>query len=167
MVHKIAVTILERVGHFSDDSDEGGVISQDMCSRTLTFPFDLAWDNPTFSFGKDEFTFPWLENDVEINDLAGSGTISPDLSGFEGMRVRGWIDVRELNGVLPGFEDVEDEAICELAGTLGLICEPCGGQEDVPFCFTISFEAMEGSALDGVSVIDLESSDVAQNPDCP
>ena len=140
--------------------------TQDSCSRTLTFPFDVAWDNPTLSFGKDRFSFPWEDQEVEINNLAGSGTILPDMSGFEGMRVRGWIDVRELNGILPGFEDAEDDEICDLAAGLGLICEPCGGQTDLPYCITISFEDMVGT-ITAAELLDITAEDVAQNPDCP
>lgn len=140
--------------------------TQDVCSRTLTFPFDVAWDNPTLGFGKDRFSFPWEDQEVEINDLAGSATILPDMSGFEGMRVRGWIDVRELNGVIPGFEDAEDDDICELAAGLGLVCEPCGGQEDIPYCITISFEDMEGTVT-AATVDDITAEDVSQNTSCP
>lgn len=144
--------------------DEQGDTIQDPCSRSLDLPIEFSWDNPVISYGEPQVSFAWLDAEVEVNDMAGSGSVTPDLSQLVGLRLSGWLDTREHSTVIPDLEGTGPGAVCDLAGDFGITCEPCNGNEDEAYCVSVVFENLQANRVD-VEIGEWTLDDVAEH--CP
>lgn len=137
----------------------GGV--QDLCSPTIPFPA-AGWSDPYF-----ELTAPSLELDVagvevNIENLELSGAFAPDGSRIQGTVMKGSIDTRALVDLVE--EGGEDDAVCVLAGTLGVSCLECGDGSG-PFCLSVW---VDNIAAEGVNatLVERTDADIAADPTC-
>jgi hypothetical protein len=138
---------------------------QDTCQPTIDFPQAGFSDNPFFSAGPATTTIAVEGFEVVIDDLLIEGSVSPAGDYIAGAVLGGQIDTRPLVGLLD--EEGGDEAICELASSIGVECEPC--EDGGNFCLTLFVDSINAPGVDSsIEVIDdpCSRTECADDPDC-
>ena len=98
-------------------------VTQDECFRTLDLEDWVPLTGPDFSYTANRVSFGAYAADVELMNVAASGTIAPDGESVAGFALATEVDVREVAEVL-GISTMKDE-ICDLAENVGTPCLPC------------------------------------------
>lgn len=139
---------------------------QDTCQPTIPFPEADFSDNPYFEVGPATTTISVSDFDVTITDLFISGAVSPSGDYIDGAVLAGAVDTRPLVPLLD--EEGADDAICELAESIGVSCETCpDGSGD--FCLSLYVDSISAPGLDSsVEVIadPCLRTECADDPDC-
>ncbi|MCO4745059.1 MAG: hypothetical protein KC912_09740 [Proteobacteria bacterium] len=120
-VESASDTKIKMVGALADETT---VTQQDHCSPTIDFP-EADFANPYFEVDATGQTTSFTVSGitVDIDDLVVSGAFSPDGTYIAGGVLAGSIDTRPLVDLVE--EGGEPDAICELAGSIGVDCEEC------------------------------------------
>lgn len=118
-------------------------LAQDPCSRTIDFPEADFTENPYFEVGPKDTTLQISDYSVDVTNLFVSGSFSPDLSEIEGAVLSGSIDTRPL---VPAFDpEGEDSAICDIAVSVGVSCEECGGENPGAYCLSVYIDSIQAT----------------------
>lgn len=140
---------------------------QEPCEPTIPFPTADFSATPYFEVGPEDTTFNVSGYSITISDLFISGAFAPDGSYISGATLAGSVDTRPLV-VLIGEEEPED-AICELAGAIGVECEPCESDNE-PFCLSVLVDSIQAAELGGYTLTEIEDpcllAECADDPDC-
>jgi hypothetical protein len=134
---------IKMIGAIAEDGSEPP--AQATCDPTIDFPVADFSESPFFAVSGDSFEISVDEFTVTLEDFALSGSFSPAGDYIDGVNLQGSIDTRPLVPLM-GDETSGDDAICVLAGSLGINCIPCSdGTGD--FCLSLvadSISAPEG-----------------------
>jgi len=137
----------------------GGV--QDLCSPTIPFPA-ADWTDPYFELTAPSLVLDVADVVVNIEDLELSGAFAPDGSRIQGTVMKGSIDTRALVDLVA--EGGEDDAVCVLAGTLGVSCLECSDGSG-PFCLSVWVDNITAEGISG-SLVERTDADIAADPAC-
>ncbi len=123
--------------------EEASPPAQDTCNATIPFPQADFAANPFFEIGPETTTLNVEDFEITITDLMISGAFAPDATYLTGAVLSGSIDTRPLVPLLGDAEAGED-AICKLAESIGVACEPCpaGGN----FCLSIYVDSIDAAS---------------------
>ncbi len=147
--------------------NDGGVIRQDFCIRTLEFPVQIGWENPDLVIDAEDFVFAYDDSEIVIKNLAARGTFAPDGSYLAGVALSGSVDTRGLAVLLPAELGLQgDDAVCTFVGDLGLDCELCGGDATQPYCLSLDVIDMVAEALDTLDIVEVTIDEIDINPTC-
>lgn len=135
--------------------------AQDTCSPTIEFPTANFSGNPYFEVGPETTSITVADFTITIEDLEVSGAFSPDGSYISGGVLAGTIDTRPLDGLLD--DSGEGGAICDIAGSIGVSCEPCPDGE--AFCLTIYVDSIVMTELAG-GLEEIPEDAVCDRPEC-
>ncbi len=140
---------------------------QEPCEPTIPFPTANFDSTPYFEVGPEDTTFNVSEYSITISDLFISGAFAPDGSYISGATLAGSVDTRPLV-VLIG-EDEEEDAICEIAGAIGVECQPCES-DGQPFCLSVLVDSIQAAELPGYTLTEIDDpcllEECAEDPDC-
>jgi hypothetical protein len=136
---------------------------QDVCAETIPFPVADFSDNPFFQVGPATTTINVQGYSITIDDLLISGAFAPDGTYITGAVLSGKIDTRPLVPLLD--ENGEDDAICQLAASIGVTCEACAdGTGD--FCLSLYVDSINAAGISGsLEELTVDTIDCT-NPDC-
>jgi hypothetical protein len=138
----------------------GGV--QDLCSPTIPFPA-ANWTDPYFELTAPQLTLDVAGVVVNIDDLDLSGAFASDGSRIQGTVLKGSIDTRPLVPLLA--EGGADDAVCVLAGTLGVSCLECGDGSG-PFCLSVWVDNIAAGEVAGGTLVPRVQADIDADPSC-
>jgi hypothetical protein len=139
-----SIDLLGALGYQEDD----GSYTQEDGLPTWDFPAGDFTDSPYFFAEADAITIMYGDIPIPIEDFTLEGSFTSDGSQITYGRATGKADSRFL-GVLVNQPDVES-AVCDLAGTLGVVCEPCADGE--PYCLHIIAEDIQAYYEAGLDV---------------
>jgi len=128
--------------------------AQNYCDPTIPFPAADFSAAPFFSIGPADTTLAVAGFDITIGDLNITGTIAPDGSYFGGGTLSGVIDTRPL---APLIEEGNPNAICSLATSFGVSCEPCVDGE--AFCLGLVADQIIATGISTGPVVQVAGSD--------
>ena len=135
---------IKMVGAIAEEGSEPP--TQAACDPTIDFPVADFSQNPYFAVSGDSFDINVEDMSVSIEDFSLSGDFAPDGSYIDGVQLIGSIDTRPLVPLL-GDEGSPDSAICDLAATLNITCEPCSdGSGD--FCLSLEADSIGAPSID-------------------
>ena len=135
---------IKMIGAIAEEGSEPPVQAE--CDPTIDFPVADFSQNPYFSVSGDKFEINVEDLSVAIEDFSLSGDFAPDGSYIDGVQLIGSIDTRPLVPLL-GDEGSPDDAICALAATLNISCEPCSdGTGD--FCLSLEADSIAAPGID-------------------
>ncbi len=177
-----ALGLLGSGGATTVDGEVSGVVQE--CQPTIDFPSGTDFSaNPFFGAGPADTTISVAEFTVTIQDLLIAGSFGPDGSYISGATVAGKIDTRPLVpfiSLTPApcdeetYEDsgetvdnpnypCEPDAICEIAGSLFIECEPCADGSTATVCGDGAGEDACCLTLlvDSIVAVELEKDDAA------
>lgn len=139
---------------------ESGV--QEPCVETIPFPPADISENPYFEVGPQQFSVNVSGTEVTIEDLFLAGSFAPDGSYIDGVVLSGVVDTRPFADLVSDDEDAEDDAVCNLAESLGIECVACpDGTGD--FCISLLADRISAEAISTpVEIID----DICDKPEC-
>ena len=138
---------IKMIGAIAEEGSEPPAQAQ--CDPTIDFPTADFSANPFFAVSGDAFNINVSDYDVTIEDFSLSGDFAPDGSYIDGVTLIGSIDTRPLVGLLSDNPDEppEPDAICVLAATLNISCEPCAdGTGD--FCLSLEADSISAPSID-------------------
>lgn len=126
---------------------ESGV--QEPCSETIAFPTADISDNPYFELGPQEFTVTVEDTEVTIDNLFLSGSFAPDGSYIDGAVLSGTVDTRPFKTLVNDDPDAPDDAVCEMAASLGagVECIDCPDGTG-KFCLSLVADSIAAEALE-------------------
>lgn len=124
-------------------------IEQNFCVPTIDdFPaLDLS-GSPYFSV-KDSGIFIQIGGyEMTLYDFSVSGTIAPDASLFDWIRVKGKLDLREIYPIVSDFNfEFEDaDAFCSLMDGFEVPCEPCPS-DGAAYCLSLDIEQLRAHEI--------------------
>ncbi len=105
-------------------------------------------DRPYFAASADKITVRAEGVDIDLYDFEITGTFSADGSRIGGTTITGLGDTRNM-GELIGQKG-EPEALCELAATWSVICEPC--PDGSSYCMRLTALGAEGTHVPDLSL---------------
>ena len=152
------------LGMIAAVSDDSMPPQQDMCNPTVVFPPINYSSKPSFNAQADVLAFSLNGYDVNLDDLAISGTFAtPDYDSIEDMTVTAAIDTRPLVPMIDPYG--EDDANCEFLAALQIPCIDCkdgSGQ----FCLNFQVTELEAAEVPGPIIVKVDEKDIANNPNC-
>lgn len=131
--------------------------AQDTCNPTIPFPEADFAGNPYFQAGPATTTIVVEDYEITIDDLLIAGSFAPDGSYIAGAVLSGVIDTRPLAPLLDDTctadgEDADGDgvadcqaAICDLAVTIGVSCEPCTDAKN--YCLSLYVDSINAEGL--------------------
>jgi hypothetical protein len=119
--------------------------AQDTCNATIPFPSADFSANPFFVVGPEQTTITVEDYEITIDELMISGAFAPDASYITGAVLSGSIDTRPLVPLL-GDEGADENAICDLASSIGVSCEACADGTG-NFCLSIYVDNIQAAAI--------------------
>jgi hypothetical protein len=134
--------------------------TQDPCARTIDFPSADFSQNPYFAVGPKDTTLQISDYSVDVTQLFVSGSFSPDESYIDGAVLSGSIDTRPLVPILD--PEGEDGAICDIAASIGVACEPCA--DDMPYCLSIYVDSIQAALIPDATVTAI--TEIPDTPEC-
>ena len=115
------------------------------------FPAGDFTDTPYFFAQAASITILYGEIPIPLEDFTLEGSFTADGSQIVYGRATGLGDTRYL-GALVNQPDVES-AVCDLAGAMGVYCEPCADGEN--YCLFIIAEDIEADYEAGLDVVEV------------
>lgn len=116
-----------------------------------------TWDFPTgdltgpfFEANANLVVFQFDGVEIPIHTARLAGTLSPDGMRIGGGELSGLGDTRDLGAFLPGGGN-DENAICDLAESLGIQCQACPDGEQL--CMFLDARQIDGTLIDGLSLI--------------
>jgi hypothetical protein len=135
-----------------------GSTDQDMCEPSIDFPVPADFtDAPYFSVNADSLALSASGYEIKINDFTLSGDFSADGSKIGGAVLAGQLDTRDLTQALMAgglIEDDDPQAVCDLIGAFGVMCEECSDGET--FCLTIHVDQINAQRTGSELVVQNE-----------
>lgn len=136
-------------------SDAFGVVEQDPVSASWDFPIADFSSSPFLDASSDEVTLQYSLGygdaiTIPVEDFVLQATFSPDATRLGGGVLSGLGDTRNL-GELLGDPD-NPAALCELAGGLGVTCQPCADGQS--FCLRLVARDLEGTLIPGLELVE-------------
>lgn len=129
--------------------DQFGVVTQDTSAPTWAFPPIDFSQSPFLDARADlivlQYTAYGITVDIPVENYAFQATFRADGASLGGGVLSGRGDTRNLGALLG---DERPEAMCELAGSLGVDCLPCSDGQ--PLCLDIRAEDVRGTLVDGL-----------------
>ena len=113
------------------------------------FPMSEFADRPYFENRAELVTLEVLGAALPITDFVLDGTFDASGTFFGGGVLSGNGDTRDM-GALAGSPG-EEAAICDLAATLGVMCDPCSDGQ--PYCLYVELHDVVGSLVDGLTLV--------------
>jgi hypothetical protein len=139
---------IKMIGAIAEEGSDPLV--QAACDPTIDFPAADFSANPYFAVSGDAFNINVDEYSVTIEDFSLSGDFAPDGSYIDGVTLIGSIDTRPLVPLL-GDETAAEDAICILAATLNIQCEPCAdGSGD--FCLSLEADSISAPLVPSTTI---------------
>lgn len=138
-----------------------GETGQDYCSPTIPFADADFSGAPDIAFAVDQTTLVAAGTEVDVFEVALTGTFRPDGSAIEGMTFSGMIDTRPLAPLVDSGDGTEN-AICELAENFNAACVACPSDGQV-FCLEIQADHITAALDPGTTVVEICE---ANAPDC-
>jgi hypothetical protein len=117
--------------------------AQDPCSRTIDFPEADFSENPYFAVGPQDTTLQISDYAVDITQLFVSGSFAPDQTYIDGAVLSGSLDTRPLVPILD--PEGEDGAICDIAASIGVACEPCADAQN--YCLSLYVDSIKAALI--------------------
>lgn len=152
---------LQMIGAISED----GSTAQDMCNESIPFPAADFSQSPYFQVGPQDTTISVAGFDVDILELAVSGTFASDGSYFGGGTLAGELDARLLAPLVGDLLGTTDpDAICGVVAGFGVSCQACSS-DGQPYCLEVFVRDITATKL-SASVVEVTAADVAANPSC-
>ncbi|TVQ89010.1 MAG: hypothetical protein EA397_15910 [Deltaproteobacteria bacterium] len=161
----VSASTITMVGALGVEGEPG---VQEPCLETIPFPAADISENPYFEVGPQQFSVSVSGNDVVIEDLFLAGSFAPDGSSIQGVELSGIIDTRPFKDLVADGGDAEDDAVCELAVTLGVDCVECPDGTGV-YCIALVADRISAQALDEpLTIIDdvCEIEECLEEPEC-
>jgi hypothetical protein len=156
-VTSVDATSLTMIGALTGDSGS----TQDFCLPTINFPKPADFTEPPYwEVQADEAILNVADNDVSIQNLVISGTISADAATIGGGVLAGTIDTALLGGLL-GSKD--PNYICDLAKEFGDECSECPNGKDT--CLGLRLDQLVGDSAATVAVRPIDQRDC--DAECP
>ncbi len=152
---------LQIIGAISMD----GVSDQDMCNETIDFPAADFSDSPYFQIGPQDTTISVAGFNVDILQLAISGTFAADGSYFGGGTLAGELDARllaPLVGDLLGTTDPDE--ICGVVAGFGVSCQACSS-DGAAYCLEVYVRDITATEL-GTPIVVRTTADIDADPTC-
>jgi len=140
----------------------GNGIDQESCLPTIPFP-TATYEDPFFFLTAPNLPLQVADIIVEIDDLELSGAFAPDGSRIQGAQLRGVIDTADLG---PAFSAGADpDAVCELAGAIGVECETCANGNET--CIRVWIDDIDAEAAPNVpELVERTQADIDTDPAC-
>jgi hypothetical protein len=113
------------------------------------FPMSEFVDQPYFENRADLVTLEVLGAALPIANFVLDGTFDASGDFFGGGVLSGNGDTRDM-GALAGSPG-EESAICDLAATLGVTCDPCS--DGKPYCLYVELHDVTGSLVEGLTLV--------------
>ena len=136
-------------------ADAAATPTQNFCDPTIPFPVADFSEAPFFSIGPADTTLNVAGFAITIGQLNITGTIAPDGSYFGGGTLSGTIDTRPLAPLLD--ETGDPGAICNLAVSFGVTCEPCADGE--PYCLNLVADQIVATGITTGPVVEVGGAD--------
>ena len=136
-------------------ADGASTPTQNYCDPTIPFPAADFSQAPFFSIGPADTTLSVAGFDITIGQLNITGTIAPDASYFGGGTLSGTIDTRPLAPLLD--DSGNPGAICDLAVSFGVTCEPCGDGE--PYCLNLVADQIVATGVTTGPIVEVAGAD--------
>lgn len=135
--------------------------AQDTCSPSIAFPNAATYEDPYFSVGPADTAITVEDITVNLQSLFISGSFTPQADAIVGSVLQGAADTRD-------FQDlIEEGDICELAGAIGVSCEPCNDGEVK--CLSLVVDSISAPTVPGaLEAIDdpCTRPECSDDPDC-
>ncbi len=141
------IDLLGALGYQEDD----GSFTQLTDLPSWDFPAGDFTDTPYFFAQAASITILYGDIPIPLEDFTLEGSFTADGSQIVYGRATGLGDTRYL-GALVNQPDVES-AVCDLAGAMGVYCEPCADGE--PYCLFIIAEDIEADYEEGLDVVEV------------
>jgi hypothetical protein len=139
--------VIDLMGAQGWETDEGDIL-QNTQQPSFDFPAANFSAAPFFEADADALVIEFDSVAVPITDFALTGTLSADATVLGGGTITGLGDTRNMGTLL----DKPDEpgAICDLAATLGAVCEPCPDGES--YCMFMRATNVTGNLVPDVTL---------------
>lgn len=142
------VDLLGALGYLEDD----GTYTQMTWLPTWDFPAGDFADAPYFYAEAEYITIMYGPYPIPIENFTLEGSFTSDGAQIQKGRATGKADTRYMAPLIK--RDPKDyAAFCDLAGSLGIYCEPCADGED--YCLYIVAEEIVGTWQEGVDLIEV------------
>lgn len=152
----VTTTEITMIGALGD-----GTGAQDMCTPSFDFGQAAAWNDPYFELASEQLTLDVAGTVVDIEDLVLSGAFAPDGTRIQGTSLQGYIDTRQLNGLLESGDD-----LCSLVAIVGAECEPCTDGSGT-FCLSVHVDNIRAEQVPGASPLEVVvQGDIDADPTC-
>lgn len=153
-----SVTELHLRAAAADDTDG---TAQSACDKTVELPAADFTQSPAFGFDAtgSVVVLSGFGVDVDVHDLAVSGTFTEDGTAIQSLSFAGLVDTRHLGPLVDVNSD--DDTVCDLMGSIGVSCKDCG-TGDV-FCLDVRMAGLTGIEVSGMTLTALD--DVCAQPD--
>lgn len=125
-----------------------GQLHQNLAERSWDFPIADFSEQPYFDAESDGVVFYFEGTEVPVNHFRFTGTISSDGSRIGGGVLSGLGDTRHMGPLIN--EGDKPSAVCDLAASLGVQCQPCPDGE--PYCLFMHAVNVRGNQVPGLSL---------------
>ena len=128
---------------------DGGETVQVSDMDTWDFPAADFTQSPYFETATDYISLDYLGYPIPLYDFAFSGNFNADGTAIVKGRVEGLVDTRSL-GPLFNLDDSPD-AVCVLAGDVGVYCTPCPSDSE-EYCLFVVGEDITAPWVEGLDI---------------
>ncbi|NCG18363.1 MAG: hypothetical protein GWP91_05030 [Rhodobacterales bacterium] len=115
------------------------------------FPTTDFSNSPYFDASTDLLVFGYNGVEVPVNNFRLTATISADGRRLGGGSLSGLADTRDLGVLLGGGFADDPNAICDIAGGMGVDCSDCPDGE--PYCLFMHATDIEATVIDGLTLL--------------
>ncbi|MEQ1502676.1 MAG: hypothetical protein ABMB14_10620 [Myxococcota bacterium] len=136
-------------------ADDFGGVAQDVTSPTWDFPLADFSGAPFLNAAVDRVSLKYggvaSAIEIPIEDFLFQGTFSADGTILGGGVLSGLGDSRNLGEVLNQPDN--PGAMCELAGSVGVVCQPC--RDGQPYCLDLRATGLAGELIPGLALVEI------------